>query len=78
MLNGHLCPWCNIESGVSQGLIVRPLLFLIYINNLSDSLKANVRIFEDNVSFFCIHNINLSSNNMKSNAKIMLEQTNGK
>ena len=70
MLNGQLSPWWNNESGVSQGIIFTPVLLLIYINDLSDDLKTNFRISEDNVSFFCIHIINLSSDNLKSKVKI--------
>ena len=67
MLNGQLSPWSNIETGVPQGPILGPLLFLIYINDLSDGLTTNARLFADDVSLFSVvDNINLSATNLNS------------
>ena len=67
MLNGQLSSWPNIETGVPQGSILGPLLFSIYINDLSDGLTTNVRLFADDVSlFFVVDNINLSATNLNS------------
>ena len=68
VLNGQLSSWSNIETGVPQGSILGPLLFLIYINDLSDGLTANARLFADDVSLFSVvYNINLSATNLNSN-----------
>ena len=43
------------------------MLFLIYINDLSDGLTANARLFADDVSlFFVVNNINVSTTNLNS------------
>ena len=65
VLNGQLYLLSNIESGVPQRYSIGPLLFLIYINDLSEVLTTNVRLLADNVSIFSIvDNINLSATNL--------------
>ena len=67
VLNGQLSLWSNIESGVPQGSILGPLLFLIYINDLSEGLTTNAKLFADDVSlFYVVDNINLSATNLNS------------
>ena len=54
VLNGQNSSWANVEAGVSQGFILGPLLFLIYINDLPDNLSTNVKLFSDNTSLFSV------------------------
>ena len=60
-LNGQSSSWTNFNAGVSQGSILGPLLFLIYINNLPDGVSSNVKLFADDTSLFSVaHDINTS------------------
>ena len=52
LLNGQTSKWSNILAGVPNGSVLGPLLFLIYINDLSDGLQSICKIFADDTSLF--------------------------
>ena len=54
VLNGQNSTCINVEAEVPQGSILGPLLFLIYINNLSENLILNPKLFADGASLFSI------------------------
>ena len=53
-LNGQTSSWRTVLAGVPQGLILGQLLFLIYINDLPNEFKSNVKLFRDDTSLFTI------------------------
>ena len=45
--NGKSSEWASIKGNVSPGSILAPLLFLMYINDLSDGMTSNVKLLAD-------------------------------
>ena len=52
LLNGQTSDWETIQAGVPQGSILGPLFFLIYINDLTDNLNSNAKLFANDTSLF--------------------------
>ena len=52
VLNGQSSSWASMNAGVPQGSILGPLLFLICINDLSDIVQSNPKLFADDTSLF--------------------------
>ena len=52
VLNGQISSWELRKSGVSQGSVLCPILFLIYINDLPDNIQSTCKIFADDTSLF--------------------------
>ena len=54
VLNGESSDWGQITSGVPQGSVLDPLLFLVYINGLEEGIKSSIIFFADDTSLFSI------------------------
>ena len=52
VLNGKESAWLPLNAGVPQGSVLGPLLFLIYINDLTENISSNMRLFADDSSLF--------------------------
>ena len=44
--NGH-SSWRNVKRGVPQGSILGAVLFILFTNDLSNSMKATAEMFAD-------------------------------
>ena len=65
----HKSSYTDIECGVPQGSILGPLLYLIYVNDISNSCDANILSFADDTTIFLSHS-NLDQLFIKANFEI--------
>ena len=52
VLDGESSQEYPVNAGVPQGLILRPTLFLLYINDLSEDVTCNIAIYPDDTTLY--------------------------
>ena len=52
MVNGIKSDWAPVVSGVPQGTVLGPLLFSLYINDISADIESEIRLFADDCVFY--------------------------
>ena len=51
-INQKFSPWANVTSGVPQGSVLGPILFLIFINDLPGMIKSSCKLFADDSKLY--------------------------
>ena len=52
VLGNSASSWAKVTSGIPQGSVLGPILFVIYINDLPNEVKSYIKIFADDTKIF--------------------------
>ena len=51
-INGSTSSWTSVTSGVPQGSILGPLMFLLFVNDIPQIISSNIMLFADDTKLW--------------------------
>ena len=72
-LNGCSSDWTEVASGVPQGSVFGPLLFLVFINDMPESVLAPVSMFADDSKLYCRANTSQEVAQLQSDIQALVK-----
>ena len=51
-VNGEISSPAAVSSGIPQGSVLGPILFVLYINDLPDGISSNISLFADDTKIY--------------------------
>jgi hypothetical protein len=70
VINGQTPPWVPTDAGVPQGSILGPLLFLVFVNDITDNIESDIHLFADDTSL-----MEIIENHVESYARLNRDLT---
>lgn len=52
VVNGKRSAWTDVTSGIPQGSVLGPILFLTHINTIAENIKSEILLFADDAKLF--------------------------
>ena len=74
ILGEFLSEWAKVNSGVIQGSVLGPILFIIFINDLIDQIKNSPKVFADDTKIISKINEFNQENNLQSDINNVLDR----
>ena len=69
-VEGNFSNFMTVLSGIPQGSVLGPLLFILFINDLPDCIKSFIKIFADDLKIIAnFADTDTIENDLKKNGK---------
>ena len=75
-IQNNMSNWLNVLSGIPQGSVLGPLLFVIYVNELPETVKSTVYLFADDTKIFCSITDHNDPKNLQDDLNILQKWSN--
>ncbi|MES9881396.1 MAG: reverse transcriptase domain-containing protein [Sedimenticola sp.] len=67
VINGKKSEWRNVKSGIPQGSVLGPILFLVYINDLPNTVTCLIKLFADDSKLYSKVNNQMQAETLQQN-----------
>ena len=76
-LHGSRSDYLTVPAGVSQGSVLGPLLFLIYINDIVEDIESVIKLFADDTSMYlCLENPHIRAEIINNDLEKVMQRAN--
>ena len=76
VINGYESDFAKVQSGIPQGTVLGPLMFLLYINDINFGISTKLQLFADDCILYCtINSPNDNNLNLQSNLGFIIKWT---
>ena len=69
VINGICSGWSEVSSGVPQGSVLGPILFVIFINDIENGICGNILKFADDTKLFCKVDSDINCAKLRANLR---------
>ena len=76
IINGKHSDWCSVLSGIPQGSVLGPILFVVYINDIDRNINNVLLKFADDTKLFAVVKDPVSIESLRSDLKRLYEWSN--
>ena len=52
LIDGQSSDWEPVSSGVPQGSMLAPLLFIVYLNDIEEQMNSSIKLFADDCAIY--------------------------
>jgi len=75
VVEGESSNTLKVLSGVPQGTVLGPLMFLLYINDISTGIGSSIRLFADNCVLYRVIKSTKDHNHLQQDLNTLVEWT---
>ena len=75
VVDGQQSEFAPVQSGVPQGTVLGPLMFLVYINDICGGISSNTRLFADDCILYRVIKDKLDQDTLQADLNLLIKWT---
>ena len=75
VIKGHSSTYVHVDSGVPQGTVLGPLMFLLYINDITTNISSHIRLFADDCVLYRVVQSHQDHQHLQHDLNLIIQWT---